>query len=636
MTRHRPLPFPPAMPMPMPMPMSMPITMPVQANVFHPPPMPVQQRSQFMPGMVGMGGLPGSLPSVGGWPMPPPMTAPMSGSPMTLNMPTTQPPMPGAADLEYNKLLQKQVAEQEMKQPDVFPACDDKKALDEFTHERKVDVTNQVKQSIDVIASASDVSGSPPTAMTDDVGHSNLFLAPADRDMADDPQQLRQQIRHMQLINQQLHRQYDHIKHCCQELQSMVSADLNSADREPPQIIFNVQQLMEETLARDAQMQDIGVTADTDPGTTITPTPRATDFAIDPAKQLHSIQISAEDAARLAKMRGRQRGKPVPIRPLLGVHSKRKREASPVEAETLAGDTGAAAPFAMKAESSSTDEVHHGDLNQSSASGLYMDAIASLSALANRPSPVARARPSEPVDKKSVMHSTGRRRKDAVEHSYGTRESNRKVTFVFEASPRSSPSESDEDADLAAPVDTTSNAVSGGGGVDSDEYDDGDDDASDEDDVLNEVDDRDDEFVARKPRVRNRRARSTPTAVTSPASASKKRIALPGHHAMTSVSDRISRYPLTTIYMKIQQQWTVSKDDAKQMSREEQTRIVLVPVRFMVLKEEYRQERDQINEDEIFVIAKVNIADDTQVNVPSNVSANVLPSLDSGDRIFAS
>jgi hypothetical protein len=70
--------------------------------------------------------------------------------------------------------------------------------------------------------------------------------------------------------------------------------------------------------------------------------------------------------------------------------------------------------------------------------------------------------------------------------------------------------------------------------------------------------------------------------VSSATSARKRSLAAAGHHAMTAISHSVNRYPLFTVFVKVAAMWTVGKSEARQMSREEQTSLVLVPVRFMV------------------------------------------------------
>lgn len=69
-------------------------------------------------------------------------------------------------------------------------------------------------------------------------------------------------------------------------------------------------------------------------------------------------------------------------------------------------------------------------------------------------------------------------------------------------------------------------------------------------------------------------------------SASKRAQAAAGHHAMTTISAHMSRYPLTTAFVKVANTWTVEKNVAKHLSKEEQNMMVLVPIRFMVSRKQ--------------------------------------------------
>ena len=77
---------------------------------------------------------------------------------------------------------------------------------------------------------------------------------------------------------------------------------------------------------------------------------------------------------------------------------------------------------------------------------------------------------------------------------------------------------------------------------------------------------------------------------------------------MTTITDTISRYPLVTLFVHVQRQWTDSKEVAKKMTLAERTELVLVPIRFMVAKPEHRVnaggEGGGLTINDLYVVAK--------------------------------
>jgi hypothetical protein len=445
-----------------------------------------------------------------------------------------------------------------------------------------IDVSNVMAAA--AAAAAASVDSSPNRTPAHEPQQSQSTPMDVEGDPAmqvEDPAMLREYIRRVQEANHQLSLQYQLARNTIMTVHQYVHQETSTAMREPPAAIFEMQSVLDEALARDIQLQQGTPSLDADPGTTLPRIPRrpstsasAAQQASDPAASLAKMMSSDEERER--RVRGKPRGKAAmasaPKQP------KHKRQ------ET----TGAAAA----AEEADT------------ASALFSLASAGTSA----------------AMQSSLRARVAAAQQSPLEHIYSTRKTNKPPRAVVKhESAEGAPKEAGKAGEEKGEDDTESEGREeetplADAEDEEDEYN-ADESPFDDDSSIPEEDEFDDddgigdeEFRTgrKKARKKTKGDKTSGDYVPSPASR-PKRVAAPGHHAMTTITDDISRYPLVTLFVHVQRQWTESKDVAKKMTPAERTELVLVPIRFMVAKPEHRvnaTEGGGLRISDLYVVAK--------------------------------
>ena len=132
--------------------------------------------------------------------------------------------------------------------------------------------------------------------------------------VVEDPTILRDYIRRVQEENQQLTLQYQLARNTIMTVHQYVHQETSNAVKEPPAVIFEMQSVLDEALARDIQLQQGTPSLDADPGTTL---PRIPRLQFHPSTVAAASSLETDDpATSLTKMTSdeekerRVRGKP--------------------------------------------------------------------------------------------------------------------------------------------------------------------------------------------------------------------------------------------------------------------------------------------------------------------------------------
>jgi len=410
--------------------------------------------------------------------------------------------------------------------------------------------------------------------------------------------------------NCRLARGYGLMRSAFAEMNSLVQSEIDSSEMEPPQLLFTLQTILQETEARDRELAALqGEIEET------AAAPTSEGVAVEPVTTQPTERRAVRRSTRTrVKKPTTQSRKPAVATSTTDGDGSVEHE----QMEALLSNESAAAQFLHSLATLPTSSADH-------------EATAATKSLPrlSRSRSVRTAASSGDIHprRKAIIH-TLTKRADAVEHGYGTRATNRTVRFVLSSgSPSPSPSPSPPLSVSPTPSHTIQHVDE-----ESESESEADSEGVEEEAVMleqlqgagrqqevihEEGEGSDEEFIEPSSRKRQcTRARSTTLLLKSDAGVAplplpsipspKKSTPLIGHHAMTAISNRISRYPLLTCYIQVAQMWTVGKVEARHMSKEEQNKLVLVPVRFMVTDPPYRVmgPAAKLTEEDIFVVAK--------------------------------
>jgi hypothetical protein len=239
------------------------------------------------------------------------------------------------------------------------------------------------------------------------------------------PSELIAALHRARALNAQLERRYELVKARFDDVQTLVEEVTSRADQEPPEVLLQIKTILDEAASRDHAMQnDLSIEDEDMDAPAGPPTLRP----MPPSERLQPPPLVRQAAATSA---GGIVGR---AEPLGKQRSKKASSAQRTPVMAVAAHPGIAA-------------------EQENAAMMLLGGLAGAADMFNgetappphlfAPQAAASTSAAGPVDRKSVLHTTSRVRRDAALHSYGTRPRNKTAVFQYEPSP--SPSETTED-----------------------------------------------------------------------------------------------------------------------------------------------------------------------------------------------